>query len=73
MAKEPYTAQLKAMFDALHKAGIVDDPRNTARVLIDIRPGRIPMIYVEKFGDPTAIAEVAASFGPAGLVGEEEV
>jgi len=61
------------MLAALHKAGIVDDPDNTARVLIDIRPGRIPMIYVEKFGDPTAIAEVAASFGPHSLIDNEEV
>jgi hypothetical protein len=57
------------LIQALVGAGLIDDPRMVKRVLIDIQGGQIPMVYVEKFGDPAHIATVVAgTFGPERLV-----
>jgi hypothetical protein len=54
---------------ALVNAGLIDTPADVARVLIDIQPGRIPMVYVEKHAHPNAVARVVAEhFGPTNLV-----
>jgi hypothetical protein len=62
----------KALLDALVTAGVIDDPNTVRRVLIDIQSNQSPMVYVEKWGDADAladvVAEVAAEFGPGNLV-----
>ena len=44
---KPLTA--KAWFNALVEAGIVQE--NTARVIIDVNRGSIPILYIEQYGD----------------------
>lgn len=69
MAKTNFTEQTRALTQALVDAGLIDDPKNVARVLIDIQPFRPPAVYVEKYAEPNAVARViAAHFGPDNLV-----
>lgn len=59
----------QALLDALVAVGIIDDPRQVRRVLIDIQGGRSPMVYVEKFGDADYLAQaIVDGFGPDRLV-----
>jgi hypothetical protein len=46
------------LFDALKGAGLADD--DTRRVVIDIKAGDIPVVYVEKYGDKSLINVVEA-------------
>lgn len=39
----------KALIKALMAAGVIGDPTNVARVVIDIRGGRSPEIYVRQY------------------------
>lgn len=65
----PKSLTNETLWTALVTAGLIDDPSDVARVLIDIRAHDIPRVYVEKFGHPDNIAALlAAEFGPDNLV-----
>lgn len=49
-------AQSPALLDALGALGI--DVPNTARVVIDIKSGQIPMVWVQLFGDERLVTVV---------------
>ncbi len=46
------------LFDALKSAGLADN--DTRRVVIDIKAGEMPVVYVEQFGDERLINVVEA-------------
>lgn len=47
-----------SLIGALRDAGIADS--NTRRVVIDIRAGHIPVVYVERFGDQELVQVIEA-------------
>lgn len=52
----PHVALLKA----LQEAGIVDDPTVVQRVVIDIRRGDFPRVYIERLGDERLVTVIEA-------------
>ena len=66
----------EAVANALIKAGIIADMRNVARVLIDIRSGGTPYIYVQQFVPAdeemrVVMDAVLSDMGPETLVAPE--
>jgi hypothetical protein len=53
---------------ALREAGIADD--NTRRVVIDLRPGHLPVVHIERFGDDKLLS-VALALGGVEITREE--
>lgn len=57
---------------ALVDAKIIADPNMVSRVLIDIRAGCLPIVYVQTFADESGvagvIAEIASDFEPGQVV-----
>lgn len=43
--------RFNALVDALVKAGIVAEPKNVRRVVVDLNANRAITVYVEAFGD----------------------
>lgn len=48
------------LLTALRAAGIVDDPAMVRRVVIDIKAGHVPTVYVERYGDEQLVKVIEA-------------
>lgn len=56
MAKFIVLGHSDGIYEALHAVGIVaDEPKDVARVVIDLKAGSAAKIYVEKYADDSLI------------------
>ncbi len=48
---------------ALHEVGLIPDPKEVRRVVLDFEAGNIPMVHIEKFIDDSVLDVIRALDG----------
>ncbi len=59
----PLRITSQALAEALHEAGIIPDPVDLARVIIDMKSGHAAIIYYEQFADERLLGVIRTTSG----------